>query len=148
MKWGCFTVFYFFVTSLTSVSIAGDINFTRSDSLSHKEIKKLKREKFRKTQSRYFIKLDAVRANLNISVDFELLDGFLNSRIGLEKNLGLPGKSTFFTGSVVHRIAPANGLYAQYYGINRTENYITVDDFTFKTDTIPAGTASLAYFNT
>jgi len=148
MKWISLTVIYFFATSLTTFCNAQNLDIARRDSLNHKQIKKLKREEFRKTQDRYFIKFGVVNANLETKVEFELFDGLLNTRIGLEKNLGLPDKSTFFSGAIVHRFTPVSGLYAQYYGINRTESHVTEKDIIFHTDTIPAGTSSMAYFNT
>ena len=123
-------------------------NRIRDDSLSHKQERKIKREDFKKTQQRYFLNLETVYARLYTEAAFELVDGFLTAKIGLEDNLGLPGQRTFFTGTFMHRFTPASGLYARYYGINRRENKVTEEDFIFLDDTIPAGTSSTAYFNT
>lgn len=148
MKRTGLTFFYLFALSFPSICIAQNQCDTIVDSLSHKQIKKLKREEFKKTQERYFFNLGVVNARLDTEVSFDLEDGLLTAKLGLEDHLGLPGKRAFFTGSFVHRFTPASGLYAQYYGINRTETNETKEDIIFQSDTIPAGTKSMAYFNT
>lgn len=142
------TIFYLLAISFASTCIAQNRHDTNVDSLSHKQIKKLRRDEFKKTQERYFFKLGAVNARLATEVSFELVDGFLTAKLGLEDNLGLPSKRTFFTGTFVHRFTPASGLYVQYYGINRAETYSTDKDIIFQQDTIPAGTMGMTYFNT
>ena len=129
---------------------AGQTNVTlsKSDSLSHKDRKRQRREEFRKNYDRYFFNFQSVFSNLDTELGFELADGLFTFKLGLEKNLGLPEKRTFYTGSFIDRLTPLSGIYAQYYGINRLENVITESDFIFLEDTIPAGTRSQAYFNT
>ncbi|NJN26361.1 MAG: hypothetical protein HC819_10470 [Cyclobacteriaceae bacterium] len=81
-------------------------------------------------------------------MEFELVEDLLTAKVGLEDNLGLPGKRAFFTAAFIHRFTPTSGIYVNYYGINRSENHVTDRDIIFQTDTIPAGTASMVYFNT
>ncbi len=145
VKWSFPVFIYAIFQALPSAGVA---QHQQDDSLTHKQIKKLKREEFKKTQERYFFKLGAMNARLDTEVSFEILNNFLTAKLGLEDNLGLPGKRTFFTAAFVHRFTPVSGLYTQYYGINRTENYSTEKDIIFQDDTIPAGTSSMAYFNT
>ncbi len=89
-----------------------------------------------------------MNARLNTEVAFEVVDGFLTTKLGLEDNLGLPRKRTFYTAAFIHRFTPASGLYLQYYGINRAETYITDKDIIFQQDTILVGTMGMTYFNT
>ena len=137
---------FLLIQALPSISFGQ--NHHKHDSLTHKQIKKLKREEFRKSNERYFFKFGAVNARLHTEVEFDLVDDLLTAKVGLEDNLGLPEKSAFFTASFIHRFTPASGLYVNYYGINRAENHVTERDIIFQSDTIPAGTASRAYFNT
>jgi hypothetical protein len=81
-------------------------------------------------------------------VEFEILDELLTATVGLEDNLGLPGKRTFLTAVFIHRFTPVSGIYVNYYGINRTEHHETERDIIFHSDTIPAGTKSNVFFNT
>lgn len=107
----------------------------------------MSREEFRKANERFFIWFGAVNARLDTNVEFELVDDLLTATVGLEDNLGLPGKRTFFTASFIHRFTPSSGIYLNYYGINRDEHLVTDRDIIFQSDTIPAGTASMVYFN-
>lgn len=121
-------------------------------SVEDKESKKQERleERFqlRHSHRRFSIKFGYVYAFLDTRVSFELPHGNLNSTLSLEQNLGLPGNSTFFTGAFLYRITPRSGIYAQYYGINRSESTQTDQDYVFLRDTIPAGTNVKAHFNT
>ena len=134
--------------------------------MSHKEQKELKKEhkEERKTEkkkkikegiqemkdanSRFVLKVDNVFASLDTRVTFKGPNGILNFSLGLEDNLGLPSSRYFLAGSFMYRITPRHGLYAEYYGINRTQDYQTRDELYFLDDTIPAGTATSAFFNT
>ncbi len=68
--------------------------------------------------------------------------------MGLEDDMGLPNSKYFFTGSFIWRITPRSGIYAHYYGINRSDTYTTDKDFIFLDDTIPSGTSNTVFFNT
>lgn len=118
------------------------------DSLSKKEIRKEQRIAFKKDNDRFFLSFSSVRAKLNTTASFEVLDGFLSANVSLENNLGLPDKKSFFTGALMYRITPSSGIYGHYYGINRAESYITEEDIIFLGDTIPAGSEARGYFNT
>jgi hypothetical protein len=122
--------------------------YHHEDSLTREQTKKMKREEFRKSTQRYFFKFAAVNARLDTKVEFDILDELLTAKVGLEDNLGLPGKSAFLTAVFIHRITPASGIYVNYYGINRTEDHETERDIIFHSDTIPAGTKSKVFFNT
>jgi hypothetical protein len=118
------------------------------DNQNKKKERKEERLKLRHSHSRFGLKFGYVYAFLDTEVSFEFPFGNLSSTLGLEKNLGLPSNSFFFTGSFIYRITPRSGIYAQYYGINRSENSQTDRQFVFKHDTIPAGTDIKIYFNT
>jgi hypothetical protein len=137
---------FILIQCLTEATFAQ--KFHHEDSLTREQTKKLKREEFRKNTQRYFFKFAAVNARLDTKVEFDILDELLTAKVGLEDNLGLPGKRTFFTAEFIHRITPASGIYVNYYGINRTEHYETERDIIFLSDTIPAGTKSKIFFNT
>jgi hypothetical protein len=122
--------------------------YHHEDSLTREQTKKMKREEFRKSTQRYFFKFAGVNARLDTKVEFDILDELLTAKVGLEDNLGLPGKRTFITAMFIHRITPASGIYVNYYGINRTEDHETERDIIFHSDTIPAGTKSKVFFNT
>jgi hypothetical protein len=122
--------------------------YHHEDSLTREQSKKLKRDEFRKNTQRYFFEFAAVNAGLDTKVEFDILDELLTAKVGLEDNLGLPGKSAFLTAVFIHRITPASGIYVNYYGINRTEDHETERDIIFHSDTIPAGTKSKVFFNT
>ena len=126
----------------------GQQSKVHSDSLSKQQLKKDRREAFRKTNQQFFFKFSAVNAKLDTDISFDLADGLIAAQLGLENNLGLPRKRTFFTASFVHRFTPASGMYVNYYGINRSETRITSKDLIFGKDTIPMGTATKAFFNT
>ena len=123
-----------------------------SDTIKDEESKKLERKEekiqLRHSHNRFGIKTSYVYAFLDTEVSFELFKGNLSSTLSLENNLGLPSNSFFFTGSFLFRITPRSGIYAQYYGINRSENSQTNRDYIFKNDTIPNGTDIKVYFNT
>lgn len=88
-------------------------------------------------------------AFLTTTVTFELVDGLLNARLGLEKNFGLADRQFFLTGSLVHRFTPRSGIYLKYYGIYRNNRTpATEKDFIFLDDTIPAGSSVELFFNT
>ena len=133
---------------LSNKPVFGQLNETGSDVLSRKHRKKETRDEFRKTNQQYFFKFGAVNAKLDTEVSFDLADDLLTATLGLEDNLGLPGKRTFFSASFVHRFTPASGMYINYYGINRSETRVTNTDLIFGHDTIPMGTATKAFFNT
>lgn len=122
------------------------------DTLKSKAEKKLERKNardiFKTNNKRFKIGFDFVYAKLDTEVSFELPEGNLFSVISLEKDLGLPSNSFFFTGSFLYRITPSSGIYAQYYGINRKEKTQTERNLIFQGEIIPAGTEVEAHFNT
>lgn len=142
-----FTILIFALIKVLATTTSAQ-HHPHDDSLIHKQNKKLNREEFRKTKERYFFTFRAVNARLDTEVEFELVDDLLTAKVGLEDNLGLPGKRTFFTATFIYRFTPMSGIYVNYYGINRTENHVTDRDIIFQSDTIPAGTANMVYFNT
>jgi hypothetical protein len=125
--------------------------FVVSDSVKDKEAKKVERQEeriqLRHSHNRFGLKFSYVYAFLDTELSFELPHGNLNSTLSLEQNLGLPENSFFFTGSFLYRITPRSGIYAQYYGINRSENSQTTEDIIFLRDTISAGTNINVHFN-
>ena len=133
---------------LSNKPVFGQLHENSSDVLSRKQRVKERRDEFRKTNQQYFFKFGAVNANLDTDISFDLVDGLISAQLGLENNLGLPGKRTFFTASFVHRFTPTSGMYVNYYGINRSETRVTNKDLIFGKDTIPMGTATQAFFNT
>ena len=138
----------FILTLFCAAASAQHEDPVQTDSLSKKEMRREHREAFRKDNKQIFFSFSGVYADLNTKASFDLLDGFLTANVGLESNLGLPNKKSFFTGSLMYRITPSSGVYAHYYGINRAEAYVTKEDIIFLGDTIPAGSEARAYFNT
>lgn len=124
------------------------INDTVKNKKSKKKERKEERIQLRHSHNRFGLKFGYVYAFLDTEVSFDLTHGNLSSTLSLENNLGLPSNSFFFTGSFLYRITPRSGIYAQYYGINRSENSKTDQQFIFKNDTIPAGTDVNVHFNT
>jgi hypothetical protein len=137
---------FLLIQCLTEAAFAQ--KYHHEDSLTREQSKKLKRDEFRKNTQRYFFEFAAVNAGLDTKVEFDILDELLTAKVGLEDNLGLPGKRAFLTAVFIHRITPASGIYVNYYGINRTEDHETEQDIIFHSDTIPAGTKSKVFFNT
>ncbi len=138
--------------NVSAMQIDYSTYFVVNDSVKDKEAKKVERKEeriqLRHSHNRFGIKTSYVYAFLDTEVSFELPQGNLSSTLSFENNLGLPSNSFFFTGSFLYRITPRSGIYAQYYGINRSENSQTDRQFIFKNDTIPAGTDIEVYFNT
>lgn len=87
-------------------------------------------------------------AFLTTSVTFELADGILNAKLGLERNLGMADRQFFFSGTVVHRFTPKSGLYVRYYGIKRSKTYSIQEDLIFLQDTIQVGALAESFFST
>lgn len=138
----------FILTLFFTAASAQNENPVHKDSLSKKELRHEHRKAFRENNKQIFFSFSTVYADLNTRASFDFLDGFLTANVGLENNLGLPNKKSFFTGSLMYRITPSSGVYAHYYGINRAEAYVTKEDIVFLGDTIPAGSEARAYFNT
>ncbi len=120
----------------------------QTDTLNKKQIRAQKRIDFKKIEDRNYLRIGFVHAHLDTELSFELPDRYLIAKIGLEDDFGLPGKKTFITASYINRLTPSSGIYANYYGIDRSENRHTDRDIIFKDDTIPAGVKSTGYFNT
>ena len=119
-----------------------------ADSIPKRERRKEQKEIFKKNNRRFFFTVSSVQAKLNTTASFDVFDGLLSANVGLEKNLGLPDKKSFFTASLMHRFTPSSGLYVNYYGIDRVESYRTQEDIVFLGDTIPAGSEARGYFDT
>jgi len=142
-----FTVLMFLLIQFFTLASFAQ-KYHHEDSLTREQTKRQKKEEFRKSAQRSFFKFAAVNARLDTKVEFDILDELLTAKVGLEDNLGLPGKRTFLTAVFIHRFTPASGVYVNYYGINRTEHHETERDIIFHSDTIPAGTKSNVFFNT
>ena len=132
----------------TSAGLAQQEDQPENDSLRRKETRKELRKAFRKDNRQVFVSFSGVQAKLNTTASFDVQDGLLTANVGLEKNLGLPGEKSFFTGSIMYRITPSSGIYTKYYGIDRAKSYITKEDLIFLGDTLPAGSEARGYFNT
>ena len=100
------------------------------------------------THSRFLIKYDLVFANLKTRVTVNGPKGILNLSLSLEDNLGLPSNASFSSVAFVYRATLRSGLYINYYGINRNEDFVSQEDLYFLGDTIPAGSGINTYFNT
>ncbi len=144
--------FYFlsflFVLGFSFSTSFGQQSEAKSDLQNKKQLRYQKRQEFRKNSEQFFFKINTINAKLDTEVSFDLADDLLTATLGLENNLGLPGRRTFFTASFVHRFTPTSGMYVNYYGINRSETRVTNKDLIFGKDTIPKGTATQAFFNT
>ncbi len=136
-------------------SVSGVRENHYTDTLTKKEIKKQIKE-LRKLEHKYLLKeshsrfifsLNYVYAILDTRVSFNRPGGIASINIGLEKHLNLPRESFFFSGSFIYRFSMRSGLYASYYGFNRSKTYQTKQDIIWKDDTIPAGTGIEAFFN-
>ena len=91
--------------------------------------------------------MNYVYAMLDTRVSFSRPGGILNIKIGLEDHLDLPRQSFFFSGSFIYRFSMRSGLYASYYGFNRSKIHQIKQDIIWRDDTIPAGTNIEAFFN-
>ena len=124
----------------------------KADDTIHDNSRKEHREQekliLKHSHKRVFIKTSFVYAKLRTKASFALPDNIFSAALSLERNLGLPDKSTFFTGSIMYRFTPRSGLYAEYYGLNRRVSHTTTEELIFMKDTIPAGSAGNAFFNT
>lgn len=128
------------------------LSISEVDSLSKKEIRKENKKEARlalkNSHERFIINASTVFAQLNTEITFETTNSIFAAKIGLESNLGLPNSKFFANASFIWHITPRSGLYAQYYGINRSDSYTTDQEYVFLDDTIPAGTSATMYFNT
>jgi len=131
---------------------SGDLLAPPKDNDTTRRLRKEQREQeksnLRYSHKRGFIKAAIVFAKLQTTGSFSGQNALISANISLENNLGLPDKSTFFTGSIMYRFTPRSGLYAEYYGLNRGVSHTTTEELIFMRDTIPAGTAGNAFFNT
>lgn len=125
----------------------------RKEKKQEKKDKKIKQKKeaiqeMKDSHSRFILKIDNVFASLDTRVTFKGPYRIVNLSFGLEDNLGLPSSRYFLASSFMYRITPRHGIYAEYYGINRKEDYTIKNEIYYLEDTIPVGTATSAYFNT
>ncbi|MFK5856047.1 MAG: hypothetical protein QM503_07950 [Bacteroidota bacterium] len=124
----------------------------KADDSIHNESRKEQREQekynLKHSHKRTFIKAGFVYAKLRTTASFAFPDNILSATLSLEDNLGLPDNGFFFTGSFMYRFTPRSGLYVEYYGLNRSVSHTTTKELIFMKDTIPAGTAGNAFFNT
>jgi len=144
----CLFLLFFILLHHVATASFDEPDTTQVDTLTRKENKALKRKEFRKEHENVFFQLGFVYASLNTEVSFELFNQLLTARIGLEDQLGLPGKQSFIIGSLVYRFTPTSGIYAQYYGINRTQSWTIDDELIFQQDTIHVGATTSTYFDT
>jgi hypothetical protein len=133
-----------------------------TDSLKHANRKLTKSEKkeerkkkkaegiklLKESHSRFLISYDYVFSKLKTRVTFNGPNKILNLSLGLEDNLGLNKYASFSSIAFVYRITKHSGLYANYYGINRSKTFTAQEDLFFLGDTIPAGSSINTYFNT
>ena len=133
-----------------------------TDSLKHANRKLTKSEKkeerkkkkaegiklLKESHSRFLISYDYVFSKLKTRVTFNGPNKILNLSLGLEDNLGLNKYASFSSIAFVYRITKHSGLYANYYGINRSKTFTAQEDLIFLGDTIPAGSSINTYFNT
>ncbi len=145
-------IVFFVCTGLQAQSKNYSVEEAFQDTLSDTENGKSKSDKerldFSNSHSRYIIKLNSVFASLDTKISFELPNGILSANLGLEENLGLPDSKNFFSGSFLYRFTISSAIYAQYYGLNRSADIRTDQEYIFVRDTIPAGTEAMTYFNT
>ena len=113
-----------------------------------KEHREQERYNLKHSHKRAFIKTSFVYAKLRTKASFALPNNILSATLSLEDDLGLPDKRYFFTGSLMYRFTPRSGLYADYYGLNRSVSHTTTEELIFMKDTIPLGTSGNAFFNT
>jgi hypothetical protein len=129
-----------------------DTSKISQDTISHKERRKQKKElsktELRNSNSRFVINAGLIFAKLNTKVIFNPPGSVVSVTIGLEENFELSRQSTFFSGAMLFRITPTSGLYFNYYGFNRSRQYITDRDYSWGGDTIPEGTKAEVYIKT
>jgi hypothetical protein len=134
--------------SLYASGMPGSI-VTSDTTQTRKEIKKAKKEEERKKLKHHFIlNFSTTYAFLKTQVRFITPNGLLSFQVGLEKNLKMPDRQMFFSGSMIYRITPRSGLYAMYYGLKRETTHVLNEDIYLPKDTIFAGSYVNAFFNT
>ncbi len=148
----------FFLSGYASLYASGipDGNVTSDTIPTKKEIKKEKKEtkkEQRKTARKnlkphFRLSMSATYAFLETQVRFITQGGLLSFQVGLEKNLKMPDKQVFFSGSMIYRITPRSGLYAMFYGLNRKTKHVLNEDIYLPNDTLFAGSYVSAFFNT
>ena len=121
----------------------------KSEDKAERKQKKAEGKKLLKdTHSRFLIKYDYVFANLKTRVTVNGPYGILNLSLSLEDNLGLPSYASFSSLAFIYRATLRSGLYVNYYGINRNQDFVSEKDLIFLGDTIKAGAGINTYFNT
>ncbi len=115
---------------------------------SRKEQKEIRREALKNSHRRVMFMPSYVFAHLDTKVNFQRPGSIVNVSIGLEENFNLPRKSSFLSGSFIYRFTPSSGLYLNYYGFNRSQEYVTDRDYYWGGDTIPMGTKTTLIFKT
>ena len=136
------------VTAFGSAFPVGEKTDDTTHSKSRKEHRKQEKLQLKHSHQRMMIQGSAVYAKLRTTAAFELPGGVLSAKVSLENNFGLPDTRVFFSGSLLYRFTPRSGLFVEYYGLNRNENYTTQKELIFMKDTIPVGTSGEAFFNT
>jgi len=141
-----------FVCSVLQAESGSFLAIYKTDDTIHDKSKKELREQEKKnlkhSHKRTFIKASVVFAKLRTTGSFALPNDIFSATLSLEDDLGLPDKRFFFTGSFMYRFTPRSGLYAEYYGLNRSETHTTTEELIFMRDTIPIGSEGNAFFNT
>ena len=87
-------------------------------------------------------------AGLATEMEFSRPGGIFSANIGLEENFGLKKTSYISTFSGSYRFTTRSGIFAHYYGMNRTNEKETNQDYIFVNDTIPGGTNVRFQFRT
>jgi len=123
--------------------------YKSEDKAERKRKKAAGKKLLKDTHSRFLVKYDYVFANLKTRVTVNGPYGILNLSLSLEDNLGLPSRASFSSLAFVYRATLRSGLYANYYGINRNEDFVLEQDIIYDGDTIAkSGVGINTYFNT
>ena len=97
---------------------------------------------------RFSLTINGVFASLDTYARFETPNNLLGVKLSLEDNLGLVNSKYFFHSTFIYRITPRSGIYASYYGLNRSNSYTLKEDIPYLDKIIPKRTEIDAYFNT
>jgi len=118
-----------------------------ADTLSKKEQRKEKKKKIN-LRPHFTIAINGVYVFLETYARFETPNNLLGVKISLEDNLGLVNSKSMVQGTFKYRITKRSGIYAAYYGLNRSTTYTLNKDIPYLDELFPQGTEVDAYFNT
>ena len=139
-----------FVCNLSFAQLSKKSNDSLTKKEHRNEVKEERKAALKASHKQFVFKGSYVFSNLSTDLVFGIpySDGLFNANLSLEDDFGLASNKSFFTGSFMYFITPRSGLYAQYYGINRENDYTTTKENIFLGQTIPAGSEITAYFDT